>query len=317
MTAPPGSILISPSKLRAAALFFCLAFVLALALKDVVPDPSNILPVADLALTPLGKSALVAEALMLLAGAALWLAIAVSPRLAARVASRETRSFRVPVSPVLVMILIFLVTLLAVRLSRFFPPDVLVGNLLMFLSLGVVVLILIWMLSRAGIRLGSVLALGSWKALRGGLATAVCAFVLLKPLMFAIQVFLLCLAERFKLPFDFQALIREIIAYPSGPKLTVLLLTIVLIPPLLEEVVFRTFLFGSLRLFVGTLGAAVLSAGLFASLHFAPWQFLHLFALGVFLALVYEKTQSLYAPLFLHMLVNAETVGLILLGRLS
>ncbi|MFH0964676.1 MAG: type II CAAX endopeptidase family protein [Planctomycetota bacterium] len=317
MTEPPACTLMAPSKLRAIAAIACLAFVAAGALKSRVPDPSTVFFPDNVKLTGPAGAVLGVEAIVLLVGAGLWLTIALSKRLASRVLARERRSFRVPDSPALVAMLIVAAVLLTIPLAHVCRGDVLCVTLLAFLSFGVVAGILIGRLAGAGIRLGSVLGLGSWRALRRGLGTAVCAFVLLKPVMFAIQVAMLLIADRFGLAFDFQAPVRELLAYPAGSKLVVLFAVIVLIPPFLEEIVFRAFLFGSLRVFARTMGAGVLSAGLFAVLHGAPWQFLHLFLLGMFLALVYEKTQSLYASILLHMLVNAETVGLIVLARLS
>lgn len=94
---------------------------------------------------------------------------------------------------------------------------------------------------------------------------------------------------------------------------------IVLLGPLLEELVFRWLIFSALRdliqrflskpFAVGL--AAVISSGLFVSIHGSPEQasqVLPLFVMGVIFALVYQLTGSLMAAFVAHALNNATAI---------
>ncbi len=75
--------------------------------------------------------------------------------------------------------------------------------------------------------------------------------------------------------------------------------------PVVEEVVFRGFLFGGLRRAVHPVAAAVGSSAIFGALHLQPLAFPALFLLGVLLALLYHRTGSLWPPILMHFCVNA------------
>ena len=92
----------------------------------------------------------------------------------------------------------------------------------------------------------------------------------------------------------------------------------VFLAPLVEEPLFRAGVFGSVRK-KSRVWAYVLSAGLFALYH--VWQYAIAFAnpmyllmaieylpAGVALCWVYERTGSIWSPIFLHGLVNAMSL---------
>ncbi|MEN9360379.1 MAG: hypothetical protein RL095_1914 [Verrucomicrobiota bacterium] len=83
--------------------------------------------------------------------------------------------------------------------------------------------------------------------------------------------------------------------------------------PLMEEVIFRGLLYSGLRHQMNWLPAALVSAAIFAVIHFDPWQFLGLFGLGFAFAFVREKTGSLLLAMFLHASNNIFTVSIMLL----
>ncbi|GIW70662.1 MAG: hypothetical protein KatS3mg102_0204 [Planctomycetota bacterium] len=84
--------------------------------------------------------------------------------------------------------------------------------------------------------------------------------------------------------------------------------------PLAEEVLFRGLLYLPLRARLGRTGAIVASAALFAAVH-PPVDMPAVFALGVALALAYERAGSLWAPIAAHAANNLYTVGTLLLQR--
>jgi len=77
------------------------------------------------------------------------------------------------------------------------------------------------------------------------------------------------------------------------------------VAPFTEEVFFRGFLFAGLREKLGLAGGLLGSAGLFALVHFTPTAIVPIFVLGVFLALLYELSDSLWPGIIMHGVINA------------
>ncbi len=98
----------------------------------------------------------------------------------------------------------------------------------------------------------------------------------------------------------------------SPGSLLGLLLVAAGLGPLVEELLFRGLLYGWMRRHFGVLSSASLSALLFASVHAIPWLIPSFFAIGMVLALLYERSGSLWPPIALHGTYNA--INLILLA---
>lgn len=81
-------------------------------------------------------------------------------------------------------------------------------------------------------------------------------------------------------------------------------LTLVIIAPVSEEVLFRGYLFGKLRSHVPTWVAILLTSGLFAFAH-GSWNVgIDVFALSIVLCLLRVATKSLWPSIMLHMIKN-------------
>ncbi len=87
-----------------------------------------------------------------------------------------------------------------------------------------------------------------------------------------------------------------------------LLVVVTVIAPLFEELLFRGFLYGALRSHMGAAAANVAQALTFAVLHFTARKVLVLFALGVVLGLVRERTGHLLPSVILHAAWNGGTL---------
>jgi len=85
-------------------------------------------------------------------------------------------------------------------------------------------------------------------------------------------------------------------------------LSAVVIAPVAEEVLFRGYLYPSVKAYSGGILAAVVSAGVFTAVHFNLVGLLPLFLFGLLLAAAYEATGSLWLPISIHALFNATTV---------
>lgn len=92
-----------------------------------------------------------------------------------------------------------------------------------------------------------------------------------------------------------------------------MLLMTVFYAGILEEIIFRGIIMkGFLNGGMKPVYAILLSAFIFGTVHFYPWQFLGAFLLGLVLGLVYWKTKSLLLPILLHGFNNLVSSLLIL-----
>ncbi len=79
--------------------------------------------------------------------------------------------------------------------------------------------------------------------------------------------------------------------------------------PIMEEFVFRKVIFGSLIEHVGLIGAAIVSALLFAFIHMDGHLLVYSSMAFVF-SFLYVKTKSLKAPIIAHVLMNTAAIWL-------
>ena len=86
------------------------------------------------------------------------------------------------------------------------------------------------------------------------------------------------------------------------------MLGLALITPILEELLHRGVVFGRLRRRMGMWPAVIISALIFAVLHFNIVQFIYAFLLGAVFALFVEKTGQLYMAVIAHVVANAIAV---------
>ncbi len=109
-------------------------------------------------------------------------------------------------------------------------------------------------------------------------------------------------------------------AKESPVLLSIALFTILVAAPVIEELVFRGFLYTYLRKRFSMVKATTISALIFSLFHFSPDQgasnialLSSLFALALFLGFLYERQRSLFTPIALHMTFNSISVIRILL----
>lgn len=94
---------------------------------------------------------------------------------------------------------------------------------------------------------------------------------------------------------DYQETIQGLIKSPITS-----LLQICIIAPIIEEVLMRGFVLGGLKKTYGVIGALLISALLFAMLHFNMVQTLSAFVCGMILGLLYIKTNSIFCCIIAH-----------------
>jgi membrane protease YdiL (CAAX protease family) len=79
----------------------------------------------------------------------------------------------------------------------------------------------------------------------------------------------------------------------------------VVFAPLVEELFFRGFLFQGFRQKYGWVKGALLSSVIFGVAHLDPVAFIPTSILGFLLAYMYHRSNSVWPPIILHVLVNA------------
>src|SRR5687768_11964523 len=105
----------------------------------------------------------------------------------------------------------------------------------------------------------------------------------------------------------------EDLAWGSAGILVASLLGTVVFAPVLEEIVFRGLLYGTLRRWVGWPTAALLSAAVFAGAHgYGVAGFGSVFVSGVMWAVAYEKTRSLLPGMAAHAANNVSAACAVL-----
>lgn len=99
-------------------------------------------------------------------------------------------------------------------------------------------------------------------------------------------------------------------------RLMIIILAVA-IAPVAEEFVFRFFLYGVLRRYVGRLAGLVFTALLFAAVHAHLPSFAPLFVLGACFTLAYEWSGSILVSMTMHSLFNSLTLIVLAFPQLS
>lgn len=107
----------------------------------------------------------------------------------------------------------------------------------------------------------------------------------------------------------------------KGLDLIFVFLTLVVLPPIVEEILFRGFLFSRLRIQIGLYAAAIATSSIFALAHTEflgdnPLNWiaaLDTFVFSFFLIFLYVKSKSLWPSIFLHAFKNCLAFVLLFL----
>ena len=110
------------------------------------------------------------------------------------------------------------------------------------------------------------------------------------------------------MPLSFQKTLLEIQVVRGLADIPKGLVTIVLVPVICEEPLFRGLVFTSLYAHCGPRWALGGSALLFAVSHFNPWQLIPLFLFGLFLGALVYWTHSIYPVILAHAVNNLASI---------
>lgn len=125
------------------------------------------------------------------------------------------------------------------------------------------------------------------------------------------------LLEVLKLPHELQDVVAIIRGTKGWFMVAQWLFVVAILAPVGEELIFRAGLFRFLANRTGTGPASVVSAALFATLHWNLQASLPLFLLGLVLAAVYQKSGRIITSIVLHAAFNLNTMLALFSGAVS
>jgi len=103
--------------------------------------------------------------------------------------------------------------------------------------------------------------------------------------------------------------LNQIMAYPQWQVRALIVVTAIVIVPFAEEMLFRGMIQTAVRSFIGRPWPAIIITSLvFVVFHENPEHWPALFTLSLCLGYSYEKSGSLYRPIFIHALFNAMSI---------
>ncbi|MBN2068610.1 MAG: CPBP family intramembrane metalloprotease [Opitutales bacterium] len=110
-----------------------------------------------------------------------------------------------------------------------------------------------------------------------------------------------------------QDFVTTLMMSGSIPEVVSMSALAVVVAPAVEEIVFRAGIYRFLKGKSDRSTAMIISAAIFALIHFNALGFPVLLALGVVLCLAYERTGDIRVPMVIHAVFNLNSVVLILL----
>lgn len=130
-------------------------------------------------------------------------------------------------------------------------------------------------------------------------------FIILFIIFFIVVVVLFCLLIYFFNLEYYEKILFELEKGPVIEKISlnyVVFFLAVFIGPIIEEIIFRRFLFYSLREKNSFLYAMLLSNTLFTFLHFR--NYIYIFCIGLFLTYIFEKEKNISLNIIIHITIN-------------
>ena len=94
-----------------------------------------------------------------------------------------------------------------------------------------------------------------------------------------------------------------------------ILLHVLIIAPIVEEVIFRGYIYKILKSKLPIIFSMIISSTLFALIHYNVLSYILLFVLSIFLTYIYERNGSIICPIIIPSLFNLMMSTLIIFGN--
>jgi membrane protease YdiL (CAAX protease family) len=135
------------------------------------------------------------------------------------------------------------------------------------------------------------------------------SFILFIPLLFLISFIIQNILPEYKQ----QEIVLNFKSNLSKDK--VLLLHVLIMAPVVEEIIFRGYIYRILKTKIPIMFAIIISSTLFSLIHYNVLSFILLFVLSIFLTYIYERNGSIMCPIIIHSLFNLMMSALIIYGN--
>jgi len=94
-----------------------------------------------------------------------------------------------------------------------------------------------------------------------------------------------------------------------------ILIHVLVIAPIVEEIIFRGYMYRILKSRTPIIFAMIISSTIFSLIHYNVLSYILLFVLSIFLTYIYERNGSIICPIIIHSLFNLMMCGLIIYGN--
>lgn len=114
---------------------------------------------------------------------------------------------------------------------------------------------------------------------------------------------------------DVQSLVLYFLKHPGWKERCSLIAMATIVAPIAEEFIFRGYLYGVMRRFLGRIPGIMISSILFAAMHLHLPSMPGLTVLAVMLCLLYERTGSLWSNIIVHATFNTISIVMLLIFK--
>jgi len=229
-------------------------------------------------------------------------------------ARRNKMPFYLPLVPFLIWFIFAPITM-AVK-EKLFPrlldwQQVLADNIIISASAITAMIITLFLVRRYFVRGLKGFGLNS-KTIPADFAAAIVNLISIYPIVILAVVMTLYIGQtiwgpKFQLPQHEE--LKTLIEYSQPYVRTVIIITAVIVAPAFEEFLFRGLFQTLIRSYLNRPWPGIfISAILFASSHVNSSHWPALFCLGICLGYSYEKSGSLWRPIFIHALFNSASI---------
>ncbi|OUU86005.1 MAG: hypothetical protein CBC36_09775 [Verrucomicrobiaceae bacterium TMED76] len=111
---------------------------------------------------------------------------------------------------------------------------------------------------------------------------------------------------------DLQEIVQTLLTNDELSLKIAIIISAVVVAPLVEEIIFRGYIYPVLKRFTHPAFSCVMTSLLFAVIHTNVESLISLFFLAIVLTMFYEKTKSIWVPILMHSIFNGVNTFFIL-----
>ena len=111
---------------------------------------------------------------------------------------------------------------------------------------------------------------------------------------------------------DLQEIVQTLLTNDELSLKIAIIISAVVVAPLVEEIIFRGYIYPVLKRFTHPAFSCVMTSLLFAVIHTNVEGLISLFFLAIVLTMFYEKTKSIWVPILMHSIFNGVNTFFIL-----